>query len=337
MAEKRRSHPSAPLYYPGNAQVQQAAQFAGSLAIAWSQLTGVPTTRDGFGLTDVYTQSEVDALLTDFLTQTDTDALYSPLGHTHDDRYYTESEVDALLAGLDIPSTLGDLSDWPADAAGVLTNDGAGNLTWEAAGGGGTIDGSGTAGTLTKWSDSDTLTDSLLSESGTVLSAASATEFQMGSLRIFPSAMQQNVDTLPVQFCGGAGNDATHGAFFTITGNSFTATARGLVRFTAGNPGTPTGNDGTIAFQTGAEVTRWTMDRSGHFFPGANATYDLGTSSLTMRDVYIGRDLYLPGVSSGSGSATIGNTRPAAVVNSGAQGWLKLMIGGTASYIPFWR
>jgi len=65
---------------------------------------------------------------------------------------------------------------WPnADGSStqVLTTDGAGNLSWAtSAGGGGTIDGSGTANYLTKWLDSDTLTDSLILESGLNIQAA---------------------------------------------------------------------------------------------------------------------------------------------------------------------
>jgi hypothetical protein len=36
----QRSHPSAPLYYPGNASVQQADQLAGSLQLSFTQLLG---------------------------------------------------------------------------------------------------------------------------------------------------------------------------------------------------------------------------------------------------------------------------------------------------------
>lgn len=61
-----------------------------------------------------YTEGEVDALLGD---------------------YYTDGEVDTLLAAkaavahTHAPS---DITGWPANAAGVLTNDGAGVLTWGA-------------------------------------------------------------------------------------------------------------------------------------------------------------------------------------------------------------
>lgn len=221
MAEKRRSHPQAPLYYPGNAAVNQAEQYAGSVTIEWPQVLNTPTTRDGYGITDVYTIAEADA---EFLTAAEADALfltpaegnatYSPLGHTHDDRYYTETEldagqldnryyteteVDALFAGLDpIPVVLDDLTDvnapTPADGDVLTWDNGAGE--WVAAAptaGGGTIDGSGTANKVTKWSDSDTLTDSSLSDDGSIVS--SPNPFHIGN---YDSAVDPNTAGLYV-------------------------------------------------------------------------------------------------------------------------------------------
>jgi hypothetical protein len=91
------SHPSRhPLYVPG---LLSTAQIS---SLDWSKIINTPTTRDGYGITDVYTEAEADALfLTSveadalFLTPAEGNALYSPLGHTHDTRYYTETELDA--------------------------------------------------------------------------------------------------------------------------------------------------------------------------------------------------------------------------------------------------
>ncbi len=54
-----------------------------------------------------------------------------------------------------------------SDAVGVLSNDGSGVLSWVAGGAG--LSGAGTAGTVAKWSSSSALTDSIMSESGTVV------------------------------------------------------------------------------------------------------------------------------------------------------------------------
>jgi hypothetical protein len=112
-------------------QVPESAvtQHQAALSIGWSQLTSVPTTLSGYGITNAYTKTETDTLLA---AKADSATTLAGYGITD---AYTKSAVDALLVAL----TTGDLTDWPADAAGVLTNDGAGTLTWEAAGGGGAV------------------------------------------------------------------------------------------------------------------------------------------------------------------------------------------------------
>lgn len=96
MARDKRSHPQAPLYYPGSAVVQDADQFTGALRLSFSQI----------------------------------------LGQISDDQV-PESAVkqheDALEVTIADPAQL---SFWPADAAGALVNDGAGNLSWQPLGGG---------------------------------------------------------------------------------------------------------------------------------------------------------------------------------------------------------
>jgi hypothetical protein len=130
-----------------------------------------------------------------YLTSAEAGLLYAALSHTHDDRYYTESESDALLAGKAAASHThpwGQITGTPTTLSGYGITDGApaaaeyltlaahaslsaervltagtnitldtstpGQLVISAAGGGGgTIDGSGTAGRVAQWSDSDTL------------------------------------------------------------------------------------------------------------------------------------------------------------------------------------
>jgi hypothetical protein len=46
-------------------------------------------------------------------------------------------------------------------------------------------------------------------------------------------------------------------------------------------------------------TTRCSIDTSGHFVPGADNTYDLGTSSLRWRDIYTG-DLHLSNETKGA-------------------------------------
>jgi hypothetical protein len=130
-----------------------------------------------------------------YLTSAEAGLLYAALSHTHDDRYYTESESDALLAGKAAASHThpwGQITGTPTTLSGYGITDAAPaaaeyltlaahaglsaervltagtNITLDAStpgqlvisaagGGGGTIDGSGTAGRVAQWSDSDTL------------------------------------------------------------------------------------------------------------------------------------------------------------------------------------
>lgn len=117
MARNHKSHPQAPLYGPGGSSgtdlLTQLTQYQGALSIGWSQLTSVPTTISGYGITDAYTDSEVDALLLtkadvgDSYTKAEADALLADkadaattlAGYGITDAY-TETEVDALFAAL---------------------------------------------------------------------------------------------------------------------------------------------------------------------------------------------------------------------------------------------
>lgn len=121
------SQPSHPLYYKdavagGAVSFEQVAQYQSGLSIGWSQLTAVPTTIAGYGITDAYTSAQVDALLagkanvattlagygiTDAYTKTATDALLAAkansattlAGYGITDAY-TSTQVDTLLGAL---------------------------------------------------------------------------------------------------------------------------------------------------------------------------------------------------------------------------------------------
>ena len=48
----------------------------------------------------------------------------------------------------------------------------------------------------------------------------------------------------------------------------------------------------SINFKTGSQVTRWTIPNAGHLTPGAANTYDIGTSSTTVRALYLADGVY---------------------------------------------
>jgi hypothetical protein len=215
------SHPSRhPLYVPGLLSTNQIS------SLDWSKIINTPTTVAGYGITDVYTDTEVDALIADFLTEAAADALfltpaegdaaYAALSHTHAwsditgepttlagygiTDAYTDAQVDTLLAALSLPDlddvTLtapadGDLltydlasGQWVNTAASgggphtldshtdvdttgvstgdVLTYDGADWIAQAPAAAG--VDGTGVALRHAVWSDSDTLTASVVLE-----------------------------------------------------------------------------------------------------------------------------------------------------------------------------
>ena len=96
----------------------------------------------------------------------------------------------------------------------VLTTDGSGDVTWEASPGAGSVDGSGTASYLPLWSDSNTLTNSIISQSGTAYAQVN------GGVRITgnhtDSGSQLNI------WCDASGNGgaAVHRWYFYTGGNN---------------------------------------------------------------------------------------------------------------------
>jgi hypothetical protein len=87
----------------------------------------------------------------------------------YDAFYYTESEIDALFAAL----VLDDLADvnapTPSDGQVLTWDNGTSRWIPATPASGGTIDGSGTADFIPKWSDSDTLTDSSMADDGSAI------------------------------------------------------------------------------------------------------------------------------------------------------------------------
>jgi hypothetical protein len=218
VAKDRRSHPAAPLYYPGSAAALDADQLAGSLNIAFSQVTGLPVTLAGYGIADAYTKAQVDAA---FAALAPTNLVGWPANavgflKNNGAGVLTWSTSAATVAALDdigdvvaptpangdvikwdsatskwingvvsgavasvfgrtgaVVAVSGDyaptqLTGWPANAVGVLANNGAGVLSWSAAGSG-TITGSGTAGKHREVQRKRPRSpNSILTESGTV-------------------------------------------------------------------------------------------------------------------------------------------------------------------------
>ncbi|KKK71738.1 hypothetical protein LCGC14_2910910, partial [marine sediment metagenome] len=152
---------------------------------------------------------------------------------------------------------------WPGSDGGVdnvLTTNGSGALSWTA-GGGGALGGSGTAGTISKWSAVSTLTDSFISENtsgGANIVVAgkinlSGVQVKFTSTGVINNILTSETNTgtgsLRIQAGGGS---ATYGGSVILYANAH-ATKPGDVflgissgsggSFRFGNTGTDTGSD----------------------------------------------------------------------------------------------
>jgi hypothetical protein len=169
---------------------------------------------------------------------------------------------------------------------------------------------SGTTGKITKWSAAGTIADSVITESA--------------------GKVGFNQPTPGAQFHMTYDSSVIDGFMFDDT----QASGR-KYRMGSGNAGV--GNFGLVDDTAG--TLRWYVSSAGHHLFGQDNVYDIGALGATRpRSLYIGTDLYMPTVTAnGAGVVTISNLRPAAATVATIAGWLKIMVAGTASYIPYWR
>ncbi len=174
---------------------------------------------------------------------------------------------------------------WPASDGGsgdLLTTNGTGGLSWTAGGGGG-LGGTGTAGKIAKWSAASTLTDSIMTESGTTLTVVNtvvATTFT-GALtgNASTATLLQNArDINGVSFNGGAN--------ITVTADANTLTNTTL-------------KSTVIASSLTSVGTLSSLDMSGNIDLNTNNIIAGGTAAFTTIDVSAGL------VQSAANSATI--------------------------------
>jgi hypothetical protein len=97
---------------------------------------------------------------------------------------------------------------------------------------------------------------------------------------------------------------------FPLSGGSGTAGAPTYSFTSDGNTGVFNPSADALGFST-AGVERWDITSTGMFVPFSSGSYDIGTSSLKVRDFHLGRNFVLYGSTSGSvavsASATGGN------------------------------
>lgn len=174
-----------------------------------------------------------------------------------------------------LPPTTG-IAGWPANASGQLTNDGAGNLSWAAGGGG--VTGSGTAGKLSKWATSSSLTDSLITE----VTAAPATLTIAANLAITPAATDPTLQLgnnvgVPSSFDNWQIRLFNSGAAGTSYGIGVESA---YMWFTS--------DTGYKFYKNGATTLLWYINATGDgsLQPGTTNLLDLGDSSHFVKDIY---------------------------------------------------
>lgn len=100
-------------------------------------------------------------------------------------------------------------------------------------------------------------------------------------------SLQSDVNTAQLSLAGGPGASRSAGAFITAYGRSHSTEPGNITIQAASNAGASidfnTGD--TIDFRRG-NTLRWQFDGSSHLVPAASGTYDIGTSSTPVRDIY---------------------------------------------------
>lgn len=177
---------------------------------------------------------------------------------------------------IEVPSALAANVPWilpAANAAGQLTNDGAGNLSWAAGGGSSPPFAHGT---------------SMMSADGS----------GSGIQHLYTAAGAGNTSPL-MTYRKATGTVASPGAISdgqTLLYFDFQGYVSGAYSSLAAIFASADGSDGgRLHFRTypgsGLVVDRWTIDKNGHFYPTTNVAHDMGRSGNAMRDVWT-EDLY---------------------------------------------
>jgi hypothetical protein len=97
-------------------------------------------------------------------------------------------------------------------------------------------------------------------------------------------------DSAVLQLMGGGTTDPSRGASIRIHGNEHSPFVGSLLMKSGNASGgaiilDATASNGIVYLQTGS-TTRWQVSSAGHFVPGAGSTYDIGTQTNRVNDIY---------------------------------------------------
>jgi hypothetical protein len=109
-----------------------------------------------------------------------------------------------------------------------------------------------------------------------------------GTSPIIRPTTSDGTDTALLSFYAGGGAGHTRGAEMQFTGNEYSANYRGTFAIYAGNPGTTGTYDGMFYVATGANTVRWLVDRAGNLVPAAASTYDIGSTTAEVANIFVG-------------------------------------------------
>lgn len=193
---------------------------------------------------------------------------------------------------------------WPTVDGGagtVLTTNGSGVLSFSSAAG---VTGSGTSGKLTRWTGTNTVGAATVAESSGALSAITTlsmsgqfTSTLATGTAPFVVASTTNVANLNASSLSGAtfaapgaigGTTPAAATFTTVTANTSVTTP--LINVASGDLQFTTNTTARFFIGTAA------------IYPNNNNAYDIGTSGLKFRDVFISRDPFFTGLTAASGT-----------------------------------
>ena len=193
----------------------------------------------------------------------------------------TELHVNLLDNGEAIFGTGGDLKIWHTGSESIIRqmNAGTGDLY---------IDAQGSKSILIRSGDG-----SSGAEAAIVCNANAATELYHSGTKKFETtssgATVTGALTLTSHLVMGANDEIKLGGSSQMTiyhsGSDFTMYNNTGNIIIANASGTGVG-EGAILFKSGNNNTRWYIGSGGHFYPSTNNTFDIGTSSYRVRNIY---------------------------------------------------
>jgi len=153
------------------------------------------------------------------------------------------------------------------------------------------VAGTGTQNRLAKWTDSSgTLGDSVVLDTGTGLQLTVAANPSVDTNLLY---LNSTTGTIGVLAGSTPSYGANNGPFFAMRGNTYSTIAnqRGLFTIAAGNIQSPSGDDGSVKFNTGSDLLRMVIRPSGNVGIGISnpgSLLDVGGNINTSTQYNIG-------------------------------------------------